>query len=42
MAPAVKNSPANVGDEGDKTPGLIPKVRKIPWRRKQQPTPERP
>ena len=32
----VKNPPANAGDTGEA--GLIP-VRKIPWRRKQQPTP---
>ena len=30
----VKNLPANVRDMG-----AIPEVRKIPWRRKQQPTP---
>ena len=32
----VKNPPANAGDIRDE--GLIP-VRKIPWRRKWQPTP---
>ena len=30
----VKNPPVNAGDVG-----LIPGVRKIPWRRKWQPTP---
>ena len=30
----VKKLPANVGDTGS-----IPRVRKIPWRRKWQPTP---
>ena len=34
MVLVVKNLPANVGDAGS-----IPRVRKIPWRRKQQPTP---
>ena len=32
----VKNPPANVGDVGD---GFDPWVRKIPWKRKWQPTP---
>jgi len=32
----VKNPPANAGD---KRCGFDPWVRKIPWRRKQQPTP---
>ena len=32
-----KNPPANAGDTGDG--GSIPGVRKIPWRRKWQPTP---
>ena len=33
----VKNPPAKAGDVRD--PGLIPGIRKIPWRRKWQPTP---
>ena len=33
----VKNLPANAGDSRDV--GLIPRVRKIPWRRKWQPAP---
>ena len=33
----VKNPPANAGDSGDA--GLIPGVKKLPWRRKWQPTP---
>ena len=33
----VKNLPANAGDLRDV--GLIPGVRKIPWRREWQPTP---
>ena len=41
MALVVKNLPANAGDARDL--GLIPgfdlQVRKIPWRRKWQPTP---
>ena len=37
MALAVKNLPANAGDAGDT--GLIPGVRKIPWRREWLPTP---
>ena len=34
MVLVVKNLPANVGDADS-----IPRVRKIPWRRKRQPTP---
>ena len=34
MVLVVKNLPVNVGDAGS-----IPRVRKIPWRRKRQPTP---
>ena len=34
MAQMVKNPPTNAGDVG-----LIPWVRKIPWRREWQPTP---
>ena len=34
---AAKNSPAHIGDAEDM--GLNPWVRKIPWRRKWQPTP---
>ena len=34
VAQWVKNPPANAGD-----PGMEPWVRKIPWRRKWQPTP---
>ena len=33
----VKNPPAKAGDSGDA--GLIPGVKKLPWRRKWQPTP---
>ena len=33
----VKNPPASAGDVEDT--GLIPEFRKIPWRRKWQPTP---
>ena len=33
----IKNLPASVGDAGDV--GLIPGVRKMPWRREWQPTP---
>ena len=33
----VNNPPANAGDTGDM--GLIPGVRKIPWKRKWQPAP---
>ena len=37
MALEVKNLPANAGNIRDM--GLTPWVRKIPWRRAQQPTP---
>jgi len=37
VALLVKNPPAN---EGDKKCGFDPWVRKIPWSRTQQPTPE--
>ena len=37
MAQRVKNPPANAGDTGDN--GFDPWVRKMPWRRKWQPTP---
>ena len=33
-----KNPPANAGDP-NKRPGFDPWVRKMPWRRAQQPTP---
>ena len=36
VASAVKNLPANRADVGD---GFGPWVRKVPWRRKWQPTP---
>ena len=38
MAQVVKNSPASVGEAGRRC-GFDPCVRKIPWRRKWQPTP---
>ena len=37
MALVVKNPSTNAGDIRDE--GLIPEVRKIPWRRAWQPTP---
>ena len=37
VALVVKNPPANAGEV--KRPGFNPWVRKIPWRRAQQPTP---
>ena len=37
MALVVKNLPDNAGDTGDS--GLIPWVRKMPWRRDRPPTP---
>ena len=37
MALAVKNPPVNAG--GIRVKGLIPGLRRFPWRRKWQPTP---
>ena len=38
ISQAIKTLPANAGDSGD-TDRFNPCVRKIPWRRKWQPTP---